>query len=92
MTIAVDSSSHTLSVRPVGPVEVPVKITIPIFGDIRVPFRLAPLLTVLSIPMEAVSFQIETPHGQRTLVPVSRNHQLSRHDGYIEIKADAHFR
>jgi hypothetical protein len=70
--------------------------TVPFMGlNVGAPFNglsVAPSLTVMSIPLEAVPFEIDAPSGPRTLVLFSRNHQLSFHDGYIEIKVDAFFR
>jgi len=93
VTISIDSGRR-LVVRPAGPMSVAATVNFLGF-DIAAPFSnvsVAPSLTVMSIPLDAVAFEIETPSGPRTLALVGRNHQLSLHDGYFEIKADAHFR
>jgi hypothetical protein len=93
VTISVDPSGSRLRVQPAG--SMPLNATTTILGiPFTVPFNmnLAPSLTVLSIPIDAVSFQLESPGGSRALVLVARNHQVTRHNGYFEISADVHFR
>lgn len=94
VTIAVDSVARSLAVRPVGPMRIAASVSF-LGINVGAPFgnlNLTPSLTVASIPLGAVAFELETPHGPRSLALVTRNHQLSLHDGYLEIKADAHFR
>jgi hypothetical protein len=94
VTIAVDSAASSLVVRPAGPLRISARVSFLGF-NVQAPFgnlSLAPSLTVASIPLGGVAFELETPHGPRSLVLVTRNHQLSLQDGYLEIKADAHFR
>lgn len=94
VTISIDSAARRLMVRPLGPMTV--SATVNFLGlNIAAPFgnvSVAPSLTVMSIPLDAVPFEIETPSGPRTLALVTRNHQLSLRDGYFEIEADAFFR
>ena len=93
VAITVDSARR-LVIRPVTPMTVAATVNFLGF-NIGAPFgnvSIAPSLSVVTIPLDAVAFELETPNGPRTLELAARNHQLSLHDGYFEIKVDASFR
>jgi hypothetical protein len=93
--ISVDASTGGLLVRPIGPININATVSIPGVITITVPLNdvnIAQSLTALTIPLDAIQIQMESPSGPRTLVLVGRNQQLSLHDGFVEIQADAHFR
>jgi hypothetical protein len=94
VVISIDANSGGLLVRPAGPININAFVTV-LGVTITVPLtdvNLAPALTVLSIPLDVIRIQMEAPSGPRTLALVGRNHQLSLHNGYVEIQADVHFR
>jgi hypothetical protein len=87
-------SARRLVIRPMTPMTVAATVNFLGF-NVAAPFSnvsVAPSLSVVTIPLNAVPFELETPNGPRTLALVARNHQLSLHDGYFEIKVDASFR
>jgi hypothetical protein len=92
IAISLDPAGAALVIRP-GALGLTPTVTFQGYS-IRAPFSIdvAPALTVASIPLEAALLEIETPTGARRLVLNGRNLQLSRHDGYLEIKGDALFR
>lgn len=94
VSIVVDPVARALVIRPLGTLAVSatvnvlgIKVTAP-FGAIN----LASSFGTMSIPLDTSAFEIETPSGPRTLRLGTRGHQLSLHDGYFEVRADAFFR
>lgn len=90
--IAIDSAKR-LVIRPVSPMLVGATVNVMGF-NIPAPFsaNLSPSISVMTIPLNAVPFEVEAPSGLRTLTLAARNHQLSLHAGYFEIKVDASLR
>jgi hypothetical protein len=93
VTMAINASASQLLVRPAVPLSL--NATINILGFVfTIPFNanLAPSLTVLAIPLDVIRVEMESPSGSRTLVLASEHHQLSLQAGFVEIRADVHFR
>ena len=93
VTMAVNASASQLLVRPAVPLSL--NATINILGFVfTIPFNanLAPSLTVLAIPLDVIRVETESPSGPRTLVLASEHHRLSLQAGFVEIRADVHFR
>lgn len=90
-TVSLDPAGRSLRIVPNSMQMTP---TVNVLGfRITAPFavNVAPSLTA-SMPVGATKFEIETPAGPRSLVLVGRNLQISRFDGYFEIRGDADFR
>jgi hypothetical protein len=94
ISISVDTGTSRLVIRPAGPTNIDATVTV-LGVPFTVPFTnvsLGPSLTESSIPLDVIQLQIESPSGPRSLELVGRNHQVSLHNGYVGIQADAHFR
>ncbi len=94
ISFSINTSSSRLVIRPVGPTNINAVINI-LGGQFVIPFSnvsLGSSLTESSIPLNLIQLTIESPSGPRSLGLVGQNHQLSLHDGYVEIQADAHYR
>jgi hypothetical protein len=93
VSVSLDPGGRALSIRP-GVMRMTPTVAVPALGSITAPFAVnaAPTLTVLSIPLDAAPLEVETAAGPRRLVMIGRNLQLSRQDGFFEIKGDVFFR
>lgn len=94
VSIVVDPVARRLVIRPLGPLAI--RATVNVLGiAVTAPFNainLASSFGTMSIPLDTSAFEVETPSGPRTLRLGTRGHQLSLHDGYFEVRADAFFR
>jgi len=92
VVISIDQTQRALRIQPM-PISVRPAVN---FIGLRItsPFavNVGSSLTVPSIPLDAAPFEIETAAGPRTFVLVGRGLQLSRQDGFLEIRGNVRFR
>jgi len=92
VAISIDQAQHALNVRPTSMSFRPRVNVLGFWIGAPLTVAVTPSITVPPIPLDAAPFEIETAAGPRNFVLVGRNLELSRHNGYLEIRGDVRFR
>jgi hypothetical protein len=90
VAVSLGSGGRSLDFVP-GPMRVTPTVNFLGFRVTGPPIDVGSALAPASVPLDA-NFEIDTPAGSRRLSLAPQNLQLSRHDGYLEIKGDARLR
>lgn len=89
--VSLGNAGRSLDVVP-GPLIVTPRVNILGFQVPAPSVDVGSALAPASIQLGAAPLEIETPAGPRSLTLAPQNLQLSRHDGYFEIRGDARLR
>lgn len=91
--VSIDPANESLIFSP-GRMSVRPSIT-PVAGvQVQLPFpiNLNPSLAIPEMPLDAVVLQVQTPNGSRDMKLDAYHQEISRHDGFLELKSNVRVR